>query len=323
VKRSFFGIVLALLLCLGSAAPAFAEDAESLRNITLRIPGTDVSFTLENVFDGCVWDDSTAYLDYWVFFIGYGGSLTFNSPVTVTSEYLEGGELKDGTFDFKAGDKIYAAGESGAQPDDDSVIMHYIIEYTDSDVIYVEFQMGADAPGGGSSITEMIEEGFWETSATPEAPATVPAVTVPAATAARPTAAAVLIDGENKSFDAYNVDGNNYFKLRDLAYVLNGTAKQFEVGYDNETKAITLTSGSVYTAVGGEMTGKGGGDKTPTPTSSKISLDGNDVSFTAYNIEGNNYFKLRDIGEAFDFGVAWDGASNTIAIDTTAGYTPE
>jgi len=71
------------------------------------------------------------------------------------------------------------------------------------------------------------------------------------------------------------------------------------------------------------MKSKGAGNKTPSPTTSKIYLDGKDVQFTAYNIEGNNYFKLRDIGEAFDFGVTWDGARNTIVIDTSICYIPE
>lgn len=59
------------------------------------------------------------------------------------------------------------------------------------------------------------------------------------------------------------------------------------------------------------------------PTTSKIYLDGKEVTFTAYNIGGNNYFKLRDIGTAFDFGVTWDGGNSTIIIDTEVGYTPE
>ena len=139
---------------------------------------------------------------------------------------------------------------------------------------------------------------------------------------ADPTASTVLVNGENVGFDAYNIGGNNYFKLRDLAYVLNGTAKQFEVDWDGDNNAITLASGQGYTAVGGEMEGKGGGEKTPVPTNSKIIKDGVEVSFTAYNIGGNNYFKLRDIGASFDFGVDWDGERNTIVIDTSKGYTP-
>jgi TRAP-type C4-dicarboxylate transport system substrate-binding protein len=140
---------------------------------------------------------------------------------------------------------------------------------------------------------------------------------------ARPMSADVLIDGESIAFDAYNINDNNYFKLRDLAYALNGTEKQFEVGYDTATKAITLTSGKAYTSVGGEMQGKGADNKTPVLTSSKIILDGNAASFTAYNIGGNNYFKLRDVGQAFDFGVDWDCARRTIAISTNKGYATE
>jgi hypothetical protein len=140
---------------------------------------------------------------------------------------------------------------------------------------------------------------------------------------AKPTASKILINGRVVDFDAYNINGSNYFKLRALAYALNGTGKQFEIGYDNAAKAITLTSGAAYTPVGGEMAGKGSENKTPTPTSSKITLDGKTVSFTAYGIEGNNYFKLRDVGLAFDFGVEWDGAKQTIVIDTSVGYTPE
>ena len=140
---------------------------------------------------------------------------------------------------------------------------------------------------------------------------------------ASPTSSTVLVNGKNVAFDAYNIGGNNYFKLRDLASTLNGTPKQFEVGYDDATRAITLTSGKPYTRVGGEMEGKGSGNKEASPTSSRIYMDGKEVQFTAYNIGGNNYFKLRDIGEAFDFGVEWDQAAQTIRIDTSKRYTPE
>lgn len=140
---------------------------------------------------------------------------------------------------------------------------------------------------------------------------------------ATPTASTVLVNGEETAFDAYNIADNNYFKLRDLACVLSGSAKQFEVTWDEAANAIVLTSGKAYTVVGGEMTSKGAGSQTATPTTSKIMLDGTEISLTAYQIGGNNYFKLRDIGAAFDFGVDWDGAAETIRIDTSKGYTPD
>ena len=53
-----------------------------------------------------------------------------------------------------------------------------------------------------------------------------------------PTTSKILVNGKSVTFDAYNINGSNYFKLRDLAYVLNGTQKQFEVTYDAEKKAV-------------------------------------------------------------------------------------
>jgi hypothetical protein len=145
----------------------------------------------------------------------------------------------------------------------------------------------------------------------------------PSALTARPTASTVLVNGRAVAFDAYNISDNNYFKLRDLAYVLSGTEKQFEVGWDAAANAISLASGQPYTPVGGEMTGKGAGDKTPAATASTIRLDGAEIAFTAYNIDGNNYFKLRDVGRTFDFDVSWDGAANTITIETDKSYTED
>ena len=149
---------------------------------------------------------------------------------------------------------------------------------------------------------------------------TTASTTTTSAPTAQPTASKVLVNGEYISFDAYSINDSNYFKLRDIAYVLNGTTKQFDVSWDDANNAIILTSGKAYMTVGGEMVGKGSGDKTPTHTDSKIILNGKEVAFTAYSIEGNNYFKLRDIGAAFDFGVDWDDANDTIAIDTGKGY---
>src|SRR5665648_1033894 len=148
-------------------------------------------------------------------------------------------------------------------------------------------------------------------------------VAAPTSANATPTSSIVTVNDKAVAFDAYNINGNNYFKLRDLAYTLSGTGKQFAVGWDSANNSISLTSGNNYTSVGGEMTGKGSGSQTATLTSSRIYLNGNEVSFTIYNIGGNNYFKLRDIGKTFDFDVSWDGANNRILINTSESYTPD
>ena len=84
---------------------------------------------------------------------------------------------------------------------------------------------------------------------------------------AKQTTATVLVDGAVKEFTAYEIKGNNYFKLRDLAFVLSGSMKQFAVTWEADRQAINLSSGEEYTPIGGEMvTQSSGGDKTAFPS---------------------------------------------------------
>ena len=176
----------------------------------------------------------------------------------------------------------------------------------------------AEKKVGGEWHTQILKSSGWTEPAVSGSTPSTPAK--PAGPSANPTNSKVLVNGKEVAFDAYTIDGSNYFKLRDLAFVLNGTEKQFEVGWDNASKTITLTSGQGYTANGSEMA-KGSGAQSASVSASKLLIDGKEVSLTAYTIGGNNYFKLRDIGQAFDFGIGWDNASKTITIDTSAGYT--
>ena len=47
-------------------------------------------------------------------------------------------------------------------------------------------------------------------------------------------------------------------------------------------------------------------------------LDGERIELEAYLINGNNYVKLADVGEALDFNVYWDGA---VQIESAEPYT--
>lgn len=181
------------------------------------------------------------------------------------------------------------------------------------------------------TVEETVEEVTEETVEEPTEEVEEPVVEEPVeeevqvaeTVTAVPTASKVLVNGEEISFDAYNIDGNNFFKLRDVATVVNGSEKQFGVDWDNEKSAINLTSNSEYIAVGGELAEGDGVSKTGTLNTSQIYKDDLETELTAYNINGNNYFKLRDLGELFNFGVLWNAEASTIEIDTTQDYIAE
>jgi len=102
--------------------------------------------------------------------------------------------------------------------------------------------------------------------------------------------------------------------------MVNNTSKNFEVTWDDLKNAINLISNKAYTSVGEEIAKGDGKAKQATRTNSKIFVDGGEVSMTAYNIGGSNYFKLCDVMQIFDIGVGWDGATSTATINTKESY---
>lgn len=152
-----------------------------------------------------------------------------------------------------------------------------------------------------------------------EKPTTKP--TAAATATASPSSAKVQINGKQVTFDAYSINDNNYFKLRDIAKALSGTEKQFEVTWDGTTKSIELKPNTAYTAVGGELATGKAVKQTAKLSADTIYMNGNVASLTAYTINGNNYFKLRDLGKLLDFGVDWDGTAKCISIDSSTSYT--
>ena len=77
----------------------------------------------------------------------------------------------------------------------------------------------------------------------------------------------------------------------------------------------TLLTGMV---LGASLVGGAAAGIVAEPTWQNIYVDGQQVSMTAYNIAGNNYVKLRDIGRQVGFNVYWD---NGVQIDSDAPYT--
>jgi len=59
------------------------------------------------------------------------------------------------------------------------------------------------------------------------------------------------------------------------------------------------------------------------PGSQQFYLNGQNIHLEAYEINGSNYVKLRDVGRAVGFGVTYDAATNSVHIDPGQPYTEE
>lgn len=138
---------------------------------------------------------------------------------------------------------------------------------------------------------------------------------------AAPTSSKTIIDGKYIAFEAYSIEGSNYFKLRDIAMVLNGSQKQFDIAWDGSKNAIVIATGKSYKPAGGEINVSGKmTSKDDVVNTSSVYINVSEVKLQAYSIDGFNYFKLRDLGQAINFSVVWDAKANAIVIDSTSGY---
>ena len=131
----------------------------------------------------------------------------------------------------------------------------------------------------------------------------------------------VTVNGKAVSPDIYNINGSNYFKLRDLAVLLNGTDAHFVVRYNEQTNMVNITTGKEYTPIGGEMISGADMSGSCRRSLQSISVNGKTANLKAFAIGGNNYFRLRDLDDILGYQVDYDATSNTVVI--TSPYTPE
>lgn len=133
--------------------------------------------------------------------------------------------------------------------------------------------------------------------------------------------AQLRINGKDVALDIYTIDDYSYFKLRDLAYAMTGTSKQFDTIWIEAEQAIHLQTGIPYTISGTEGKQTQNKDTMATTSSANLYVDGNAESVSAYTIQDYTYYKLRDLAKLIDFGVTWDEQNAMIDIDTSVSYT--
>ena len=129
----------------------------------------------------------------------------------------------------------------------------------------------------------------------------------------------IYLDGSKVECTGYTIEGNNYFKLRDLATVLNGTGSTFNVGFNNETGMIEIITGEVYTGKQ-ELAPITQVVETAYETNNPILVDGVKKQLKTYTINNSTYFKLRDLADIVGCEIEINYSTGAIELTSQSTY---
>lgn len=128
----------------------------------------------------------------------------------------------------------------------------------------------------------------------------------------------VTLDGEEVMVGAYDVEGYNYLKLRDIAAILNGKKCQFSVGYDEPTKLISVELTKAYEKLEGDLAEIKDEKAKAIIRVIKILVNGEEKEVKTALINENNYMQLRDLGSLVGLGVGYDKVNKVIMLKSDA-----
>lgn len=124
----------------------------------------------------------------------------------------------------------------------------------------------------------------------------------------------VMLNGRDVEISAYNIHGENYFKLRDIASLLTDTNKAFDVVYNEKNDSIEVSTNKKYKLIKGDLSPLKDGEVEGIISPQSLKIDGKLENIKAYNIAYNNYFRLRDLGEKLKFDVDYNRLYNKVMI---------
>lgn len=115
--------------------------------------------------------------------------------------------------------------------------------------------------------------------------------------------------------DVYNIGGSNYYKLRDIVCIMNGWNVPIGLEYNQSANRIDIITGGVYRIIGTELHSTSRKATVSAQESDiQVYVDGKQMSFDAYEIDGSTYFKLRDLAEPIGFDVQYNASTGQVAI---------
>ncbi len=129
------------------------------------------------------------------------------------------------------------------------------------------------------------------------------------------------LNGSYVYLKGYNIEGSNYYRLRDIADIFKGTNKAFNIIYDDKNNFTQVFKNRVYFGVVPIF------DSNEAPLvvdlfKNSITIDGRRISLSGFNYKGYGYYRLRDLAYLLDFSVDYNSLDNGVYINTNRSFVP-
>lgn len=130
------------------------------------------------------------------------------------------------------------------------------------------------------------------------------------------------VDGKHTSVPTYSLNGSKYVRVRDIAYVLNGTGKQISIVYNagTDTTSINTTASldnqsNSYVANGTELSALPAYTSEAEPSVHKLAKNGSILNSSMYTINGQDFVSLKALDSILGLGITV--YSDGIVLDTS------
>lgn len=144
---------------------------------------------------------------------------------------------------------------------------------------------------------------------------------------ASPCKTKVTVNKKAKTFEAYTINGEDYYKLIDLAYVFKKTRCEFGFWEDELQDAVIInrdSDASIYIDSFKTAMAKGDGKKKSAKLV-ELNVYFNKILYhpTVYKIDKTDYYKLTEIMDLLNCGVIKNKKTGAVNFDTSKYYEPE
>lgn len=133
-------------------------------------------------------------------------------------------------------------------------------------------------------------------------------------TKAKVITSTVDVNDRKNEMTGYMINNYTYFKLRDLAMLLNGTERQFNIKFNTKNSIINIACNEEYIYTENNYYIKN--DLKMKKNNIPIYLCETKMNLESYSYNGSTYVKVRDLCNVLDIKVGWNNKGNVLMLNT-------